>query len=138
VSRILVVDDDPDIREILALVLGAEGHDVISAADGAEALAILVRATQGLSPEISLVVLDLMMPIMSGAQLVGHMRTIAALAHVQVVVLSGDVRGADIARELGIATYLVKPVDLITLMRAVRDALSRTAAGETEASRLMR
>ena len=59
-SHLLVVDDDPDIRLLLRLALSAEGHHIVEAADGHQALQALV----GVAPD--LVVLDLMMPVLDG------------------------------------------------------------------------
>src|SRR5690242_8284758 len=64
-ARVLVIDDDPDIREIIGLVLEAEGLEVLVARDGVEALEMLMR-----EPLVDLAIVDLMMPRMSGAELV--------------------------------------------------------------------
>jgi CheY-like chemotaxis protein len=66
--RILVVDDDPSIRDLLSLVLQDEGYDVRTAADGPEALDVLGRCPP------SLIVLDLMMPGMDGFEFVSKVR----------------------------------------------------------------
>jgi CheY-like chemotaxis protein len=118
-SRILVVDDDPDIREVLGLVLGAEGLDVVSAYDGMDALEKLRE-----DRSIALVVLDLMMPRMTGGELVKVLRGDPTLGRIPVVLLSGDVRCPEVAGELGVAAHLGKPVELATLTKAVWDALA--------------
>jgi CheY-like chemotaxis protein len=115
-QRILVVDDDPDIREILALVLDSEGLDILTARDGTDALEVLRR-----EPEVALIILDLMMPRMSGPELVRVLRKDAALAQIPIVVLSGDVSGAKLAAGLSVAAYLAKPVELGALSRVIRD-----------------
>ncbi len=111
---ILVVDDDPDIREIVSLVLAGEGHEVRSAADGIEALELL-RA--GLGP--SLVLLDMMMPRLDGESFLQQMRANPALAATRVIILSGQVGAREKAAELNVAGCLVKPIALEDLLRAI-------------------
>jgi DNA-binding response OmpR family regulator len=80
--KVLIVDDDPEIRESLRDVLEIEGYDVGTAANGREAL-------DRLDAEVpALVLLDLMMPIMSGGELLSVLRKKDALAELPVVVLS--------------------------------------------------
>jgi CheY-like chemotaxis protein len=118
--RVLIVDDDPDIREILGLILGADGFDVRVAADGAEALQLLSE-----DPAIALAIVDLMMPRMSGAELIRHLQGSAGLCDLPVVILSGDTRCTDVAHELGDVACLSKPVDLTLLTALVWRTLTR-------------
>src|SRR5687767_4400049 len=67
VAKILVVDDEPNIREVVGLYLRRDGHDVVSAADGEEALAVFRES------EPDLVVYNLMLPKMSGLEVCGRM-----------------------------------------------------------------
>lgn len=119
--RVLVVDDDPEIREVIGLVLDAEGLDVDYACNGADALEKLA-----LQPRTSLILLDLMMPRMTGAELVQRLRGDPLLASVPVLVLSGDANAKEIATTLGVAGFLGKPVELAALTRAVSETLSRS------------
>lgn len=116
-SPVLVVDDDPDIRETLRDVIEAEGFTVVCASDGQKALDVL---REGLRP--SLVVLDLMMPTMSGWELLAAVRAERALADLPVAVISAS--GARTAPP-GATCALRKPIDLDTLIALVRDPLSR-------------
>jgi CheY-like chemotaxis protein len=111
---VLLVEDDVDLRRDLAFLLQRQGHSVVTAANGEEALAKL-----GESATPSVIVLDLMMPVMDGWALRAELLRRPALAQVPVVLLSGD---ADVAREraaLLAADCLTKPVDLSRLYSLV-------------------
>lgn len=116
---VLVVDDDPDIRETLRDVIEAEGFAVVCAANGREALAAL---GMGLRP--SLVVLDLMMPAMNGWELLAAIRADRALADLPVAVISA---AGGRATPPGATCFLGKPIDLDTLIELVRDPRGRVA-----------
>ena len=115
---VLVVDDDPDIRDTLREVIEAEGFAVVCAADGQKALEALDR---GLRP--SLVVLDLMMPLMSGWELLAAIRAERALADLPVAVISAS---GGRASPPGATCFLQKPIDLDTLIELVRDPRARS------------
>jgi two-component system response regulator MprA len=95
VSRrlVLIVDDDADIREILAEILVEVGFEVLTAANGREALALVRDA--GLRP--SLIVLDLMMPIMDGYGFLEQRSSDPALASIPVAIVTAG-HGVDRAR----------------------------------------
>src|SRR5204863_7477007 len=100
--KILVVDDDADIREVLREVLTESGRHVLTAANGLEALQIL-RA--GSSP--CMVLLDLMMPVMDGYNFLVHQQNDPALAQIPIAVISAG-RSIEIDRLAG-ATLLPQP-----------------------------
>jgi CheY-like chemotaxis protein len=104
--RVLVVDDDEDLREVLTEILGARGYFVETACDGAEALA---RLRAGPSP--SIILLDLRMPGMSGWEFCREQRRDPALAEIPVLVLSGG-SSRHVAASLGAIDVLPKPIDL--------------------------
>jgi CheY-like chemotaxis protein len=111
---VLVVDDDPDIRETLREVFEAEGFAVVCAAHGHAALSLLRR---GVRP--SLVVLDLMMPAMSGWEVLAAIRAERGLSDLPVAVISAaGVR----AKPAGATLFIRKPVSLDALLDLVRDA----------------
>ncbi len=112
---VLIVDDDPDIREILTMTLEAHGYDVVAATDGADALAKLRGAA---SPRPCLILLDLMMPGMNGIQFHAEQMHDPALAEIPVVVLSGDFRAAERVTGMGL-DMLMKPVPLDALLTTV-------------------
>jgi two-component system chemotaxis response regulator CheY len=116
--RILVVEDDDEIRETLADVLGSEGYQVRTAENGQAALESL-RAGESL-PE--LIILDLMMPVMSGWDFRAHQQSDPLLAPIPVVILTGDAGVAEKAKALDAAGSLAKPVSLAQLLEVVRTA----------------
>jgi DNA-binding response OmpR family regulator len=109
-ASVLVVDDERDIREAVAELLADEGYEVVGAQDGADAL----RKARQYHP--SVVLLDLMMPGMSGWEFCARRRDDPELAGIPVIVLSalGGVQGLDAAG------YLQKPFELDDLLTAVR------------------
>lgn len=118
-ERILVVDDDDDIRELLQLVLRARGYDVALARDGLDALHHLATHEPP-----ALILLDLMMPQLDGAKLLEALRKDRRLADVPVVILSGDHTACRMPETASAAMCLVKPVDLHELF----DVVQRTAS----------
>jgi two-component system response regulator MprA len=113
--RILVVDDDPDIVDVLSLILESRGYRVITARDGQKALEVL-RGTD--RPQ--LVLMDLMMPGMDGWQFFAEHRADPEVARIPVVLLTGNAQGLAELEGLGAAGYLRKPVELQTLLETVR------------------
>jgi len=113
-GSLLVIDDDHDILLSLQDVLEVEGYHVITASSGREALEYL---RQGLRPD--LILLDLMMPEVSGWAFRAWQRADPALASIPVVVVSGQGLSAQQVSQLGVAGYLPKPVDLDMLLDTV-------------------
>jgi CheY-like chemotaxis protein len=113
-APVLVVEDDPDIREVLAMALGDLGYRVATACDGLEAMRQLLA---GLRP--SMVLLDMMMPHMDGAAVVHAMRRHPELADVPIALFSGHRSVRQIAESLHLAASLVKPIELDELRSAV-------------------
>ena len=109
--KILVVDDDEGIREVLAEALAMEGYRVSSAVNGEVAL------EQALANRPDLIVLDLMMPVMSGWQFREAKRRYRSLAAIPVVVVTAALD----PQVDGTASILRKPFDLDTLSSTVRD-----------------
>lgn len=113
---VLVVDDDDDFREALQTIVRALGHDVVTASDGAEALAWL----RGPEAPPCVVLLDLMMPGMNGFQLRSAMTADPELAGIPVVVITGaGVLAERNAAELQ-ADVLAKPIELPALVGTIR------------------
>lgn len=111
-SRILVVDDDVDLRESLAEALVDAGHEAITARDGREALERLHD-----SSAFDLVVLDLMMPVMTGWEFRSAQLAEPSLADIPVVVMTA---AADTGKSpITAAAYLRKPVTLARMLEVV-------------------
>jgi CheY-like chemotaxis protein len=101
-KEILIVEDDPDIRESLQIVLETEGYHARTAANGKEGMAALELIDQP-----CLVLLDLMMPVMNGWEFLAVQRQNDRLSKVPVVVVSAI---ADRTRPLGPIGFMQKPV----------------------------
>lgn len=114
-TNVLVVDDDEDIRVILGQILDLQGYEAATAANGLDALSQLYG---GVRP--CLILLDLMMPAMSGWEFRTKQLQDPALADIPVVVLSGGDNVAQHASALKAAGYLEKPVDLDRLLSVVK------------------
>jgi CheY-like chemotaxis protein len=106
---ILVVDDDRDVRESLADILVSKGHVVRTAADGREALSQLRERIA------SLILLDLMMPVMDGPAFLSALRADPSLAAVPVIVATAS----DASALHGIRRCLRKPYDVEELLKEV-------------------
>jgi CheY-like chemotaxis protein len=118
-ALVVVVDDDFDIRAMLTMVLEIEGYRVLAAANGRDALEKLRDR-----PSPSLIVLDLMMPVMNGAQFRAAQRSSPELAAVPVVVLTGDGATAEMSATLDACAWLRKPIKLDTLLTTIRRCLA--------------
>lgn len=115
-ARILVVDDDPDIRDTVIEVLEEHGLRAQGAANGVEAL----RALRD-DPELPrLILLDLMMPGMDGRAFREAQLADPALAPIPVVVISAFRDSAETAEQLGAAGHLTKPVSLDDLLDVIQ------------------
>src|SRR5262249_24356296 len=114
-KTILIVEDDRATRESLGLILGAQGYSILGAGNGREALDLL-RA----GPHPDLILVDLMMPVMDGWEFRREQTGDAALAGIPVVVLSADGSVRQKAAALHADGYLQKPVDVESLLDAIR------------------
>ncbi|MDF2694586.1 MAG: response regulator [Labilithrix sp.] len=112
---VFVVEDDPDIRDMITQILELEGYCVRTATDGSDAL-MQIRA-QGQHP--ALILLDLMMPVMNGWEFRTAQLQDPRLASIPVVVLSGDGTVAAKAGTMHANGFLKKPVDLNALLQTV-------------------
>jgi DNA-binding response OmpR family regulator len=114
--RVLVVDDDDVIRQLICLNLELEGFEVYQAADGLDAL----DKVREINPAV--VTLDIMMPKLDGWDAAARLRSDPATAHVRVVLLSARAQEADLKRgsRLGVDFYLTKPFDPDELVAVVR------------------
>lgn len=119
-ARVLAVDDDHVIRGLLEVNLEMEGHEVVSAVDGSDALAKVAEC----HPD--LILLDVMMPNLNGWEVAERLKRDEATRHIPIVFLSARAMDADVRRgaELGVESYVTKPFDPIDLMELVNRLLS--------------
>jgi len=122
----LVIDDNDDLRHLMASTLGFVGHDPVSAASGAEGLALL--RDQAVLPDA--VVLDVQMPAMDGWSTLEAIRSQATLAHVPVIMCTVRSQSSDIVKgfQAGCDGYLIKPFDIDGFVATVERTVARDAA----------
>ncbi len=113
---ILIVEDDDEIRDLLAEMLSDQGYPVLTASDGLKALEVLHAGERP-----CLIVLDLMMPNMDGWEFRGAVLSDSALAKIPVVVLSGAADLRQSSAGLQAVKVLTKPVKWNTLLDVVRE-----------------
>ena len=118
--RILIIDDEDDIREVAALSLEATaGWNILTASSGAEG--IQIASTE--QPDA--ILMDVMMPGVDGPTTFGYMQQNPTISHIPVLLLTAKVQGVDQRRfaGLGLAGMLFKPFDPLTLAQQISDAL---------------
>jgi CheY-like chemotaxis protein len=135
-KTILVVDDEPNIRQYLKMVLEDAGFNVVTAGDGAEALDII----KGKRPDF--ISLDLIMPRKSGHKLLYELKKDKQLSRIPVLIVTAHAQDDlgkgdldDIMDNLvmsGPGVYLEKPVNPLTYVRAIQRALGIEETGELE------
>jgi two-component system KDP operon response regulator KdpE len=125
-KKILIVDDDPDVRLGLHVRLRANHYDVIFAADG---MASIAEARKHMP---DLIILDLGLPAGDGFSVMERLKANDALSLIPVIVLSARDRDANMDRALkaGARTFLQKPVDNAELLAVIRQALGEPAQPE--------
>ncbi len=121
-KRILVVDDEEDIVELIRYNLTKDGFEVLGARNGKEALAKI-------SPAPDLIILDIMMPVMDGFETCRRLKAQPASARIPVVFLTASSNEVDevVGLELGADDYIQKPISPRTLVARVKSVLRRTA-----------
>jgi CheY-like chemotaxis protein len=122
--HLLVVDDDDDIREALSSIIRQEGYSVDEARHGRAALDFLRKAT----PKPCVILLDLMMPVMSGWDLVGELSRDEDLRTIPIVLVTADARGATSDPRTQALPVVGKPLDLARLMSLVEQFCGRETA----------
>ncbi len=121
-ARILVVDDDADIRRLLTSILVEDGHKVVVASDGEMALEVIRNE----APD--LIVLDVMMPRVDGYMVLKQMKALGLRESSRVIMLTAKTSEHDWERgyKLGADHYLTKPFDMDELTEAVGRVLTMT------------
>lgn len=118
-GRVLVVDDDPDIRDLLISVLSDDGYEAESARNGRDALEVLDRWPA------DVIVLDLMMPVMDGWTFAKRMKEKWSIPFVVLSAATDVTRHAEL---MGAADVVAKPFDLEQLLPCIARVIGRSAA----------
>jgi two-component system response regulator MtrA len=123
VARILVADDDVDIRELVEFKLSTMGHDIVAVGDGAAA----VEACRAQKPDLA--VLDVMMPGVSGLDAIKEIRADPSLADLPVILLTARAQESDVETgfDSGADDYITKPFSPRELASRVEALLVKTA-----------
>ncbi len=119
--KILVVDDEPTIVRLMEFILARQGHEMIVAVNGEEAL----QKTRAHKPD--LVLLDIMMPRIDGYEVAQQLRADPETASVPIIMLSAKAQEEDIRRgaEVGVDAYVTKPFSPEHLVQVVTEHLQR-------------
>ncbi|HKZ86078.1 MAG TPA: response regulator [Anaerolineae bacterium] len=122
--NILVVEDDPDARKVLSLILKLDGFEVSTVSGGREA----IDAIRAAAPD--LILLDVMMPDVDGFEVCRRIRSEPATRGIPIVMLSGKADQESVVRGLaaGANEFLSKPIKPSSLTKQLRSTLMRTAA----------
>jgi two-component system chemotaxis response regulator CheY len=124
-ARILVVEDDAEARALFVRVLSGHGYEVRSAANGAEAFEEMERSGR---PDV--ILLDLMMPVMSGWEFCAHCDADPSFASVPLVLMSAQ-HNLERAQSCRAARLLAKPFPVAALYDTVRDAVQDAVLAKT-------
>lgn len=125
-GRVLVVEDEEDIRNLIVMHLSREGHEVQSCANGREALRLLKNE------KFNLAVLDWMLPELSGVEVIRELRKVSDHNSLAILMVTAKATNADLilGLEAGADDYLVKPFELSVLTARARALLRRTETRE--------
>jgi len=119
-NRILVIDDDFDIRSLIADVLSSEGYEVLTAADGQRGLEIAEKTS------VDLIILDINMPKMGGIAFYRHMENpYDGTPKVPILVLTGRDSLEDMFKDLKIEGFMTKPFKMSGLLKTVQDVFKK-------------
>ena len=119
-AKIVVADDDLDLCELLEMKLRQSNYDVFTAMDGVQALEV-VRSVRP-----SLVILDIMMPLMTGMEVLRHLKAESATADIPIILMTAKRQETDVNSgfALGVVDYIVKPFNLKDLVLQVQSVIS--------------
>jgi len=131
--RVLIVDDEPSISEVLVYNLAKENFDVATAADGQSA----IKRAQSFLPE--LVVLDLMLPLMDGLQVCRQLRSDPRTRNTRILMLTakGDETDEIVGFNLGADDYVAKPFRIKPLIERIKALLRRPRAGSEDDAKVI-
>ncbi|MEH6343770.1 MAG: diguanylate cyclase [Bermanella sp.] len=124
-ARILVVDDIPANVEILSIHLTDEGYEIVKCLSGKETFEILHTSQDDPELEIDLILLDVMMPIMSGLEVLAQLKGSPQTMNIPVILVTANADEQNVAEglDMGAFDYIIKPYSLLVLLARVRTAL---------------
>ncbi len=119
-NKVLIVDDEATLRNVLSQELESEGYDVLCACDGDEALELLKKKT------FDIILLDIKMPRVSGFEVLKFIKS--KMPQVKVIMLTAfaDLKNAIESKKLGAEDFISKPYDLIDLLSTMERVLSNS------------
>ncbi|MFW3145354.1 MAG: response regulator [Thermoplasmatota archaeon] len=118
-ADIMIVDDEPTIQQLMAIILEDMGHRIVAQSLNGE---IALRYYKGLEKKPDLIIIDHRMPIMSGTDLAQSVLEMDP--DQRILFLTADESIRDTVKEMGIDCFLEKPADIDTIRNAVKTALS--------------
>jgi diguanylate cyclase (GGDEF)-like protein/PAS domain S-box-containing protein len=124
--KILVIDDNDITRDMLRNILVSEGYDVVLAGDGEDGLA------KAKAEHPALVITDVLMPVLDGFQFLRQMKGDDALKDIPVIFYTGsylDKKDQELARQIGVSRYMVKPAEVPEIIRTVKEVLAEGGQG---------
>lgn len=129
--KILVVDDEQSIRELLEFNLKKNGYETLTAADGREAL----QKAEG----TDLILLDLMLPEIDGIEVCRRLKTAAKTADIPIIMLTAKAEEVDriIGLEMGADDYVAKPFSMRELMARIKAVLRRSSSSDRNNSNVL-
>ncbi|MCI7260227.1 MAG: response regulator transcription factor [Selenomonas sp.] len=129
--KILVVDDEQSIRELLEFNLKKNGYETLTAADGREAL----QKAEG----TDLILLDLMLPEIDGIEVCRRLKTAAKMADIPIIMLTAKAEEVDriIGLEMGADDYVAKPFSMRELMARIKAVLRRSSSSDRNNSNVL-
>jgi CheY-like chemotaxis protein len=113
-KQILVIDDQPEVLELLSDLLEHNKYEVLTATEGVEGLA----KAKAHKPE--LIVLDIAMPVMDGYDFMKELRADEEIKNIPVIIITGRVQLQEIFEEQGIQDYIMKPFDKKELLNKIK------------------
>ena len=119
-GHVLIVEDDPETREMLATLLANEGFHAVAAEDGLEAMHLLRIVRHGRPDAPCLVLLDLNMPRLGGGEFRRAQLSDPVVGSVPIAIMSGAVDAEAWAQQLGAVATVTKPIDIDVLLGVVR------------------